>query len=128
LSDNDCIVVDLLGTINGRADPSLTAFLYLGDHLLSASAVANERLFIYDAMCDEHTRAKVEEIRKGIGLSLPRYMIPTMFLLMTWIPRTASKKVDRKKIHVLGQAFYTGASEERTKDMDYSQKFKTLPT
>ncbi|KAL1604789.1 hypothetical protein SLS60_004329 [Paraconiothyrium brasiliense] len=127
LSDQDSIVVDLLGTIDGRADPSLTAFLYLHDHPLSALPVAGKAPILYHATGDPKVNEMVEEIQSGIGLSLPRYMIPTMFILIEWIPRTASKKLDRKKMHVLGQAFYTGVTEEWTKDMDYAKRMRVLP-
>jgi amino acid adenylation domain-containing protein len=127
LSDKDFIVVDLLGTINGRADPCLTAFLYLDDNALSASPIIDQAPTLCDAIGDEQAKEKVEEIQRGIGLTLPRYMIPTMFILMAWIPRTASKKLDRKRLHVLGQAFYTGVAEELTKDKDYAKRMRVLP-
>lgn len=127
LSDQDFIVVDLLGTINGRADPSLTAFLYLDGNSLSTSPVSNQAPVLCDAMGDQQAREKVKEIQRGIGLSLPRYMVPTMFVLMAWIPRTASKKVDRKKIHVLGQAFYAKMAEKQTKSTDYAKSMRLLP-
>lgn len=127
LSDKDLVVVDLLGTINGRADPCLTAFVYLDDHPFSTSPVANKAPKLYDATEVEQAKERIEEIRKGIGHSLPRYMVPTMFILMEWIPRTASKKVDRKKMHVLGETFYTGVAEEWTKDRDYAKRMRALP-
>lgn len=81
-----------------------------------------------DAIRDEQAKERVEEIQRGIGVTLPQYMIPTMFILMAWIPRTASKKLDRKRLHVLGQAFYTGVAEELTKDKDYAKRMRVLPT
>ncbi|KAJ4347798.1 uncharacterized protein N0V89_009168 [Didymosphaeria variabile] len=127
LSDKDFIVVDLLGTIDGRADPSLTAFLYLDDHPLSASAVTGQVPSLHDATSNQQAKEMVERIQRGIGLSLPRYMIPTMFILMSWIPRTASKKLDRKKMHVLGQTFYSRVAEEWTKDKNYAKRMRVLP-
>lgn len=127
LSDKDFIVVDLLGTINGRADPALTAFLYLDDHSISAPPVINQPPRLRLATEDPQTTSKIQQIQKGIGLSLPKYMIPTLFVLVSWIPRTPSKKVDRKKIHVLGQQFYTDLSDEFTKDGNYAKRMKVLP-
>lgn len=127
LSDKDTIVVDLLGIINGQADPSLTAFLYLDGHAASRIPMVGETPSLIDAMSDPEARVKVEEIKKGIAMALPRYMVPTTFVLMAWIPRTASKKIDRKKMHVLGQVFYSAILEERTKDVDYAQRMKALP-
>lgn len=128
LSNKDFIVVDLLGTINGRADPCLTAFLYLDDNALSTSPIMKQDPALCDAIRDEQAKERVEEIQRGIGVTLPQYMIPTMFILMAWIPRTASKKLDRKRLHVLGQAFYTGVAEELTKDKDYAKRMRVLPT
>ncbi|KAE9966592.1 hypothetical protein EG328_008811 [Venturia inaequalis] len=127
LSDKDSIVVDLLDTIDGQADPSLTAFLYLDNHPLSTAPVVKGAPVLYDAMSDGDARAKVEEIKNGLALALPRYMIPSTYVLMTWTPRTASKKLDRKKVKVLGQAFYSGVLEEMTKDKDYAHRMKLLP-
>lgn len=127
LSDKDSIVVDLLGTIDGQADPSLTAFLYLDEHPLSTAPVVKGAPVLYDAISDQDARKKVEEIKNGIGLTLPRYMIPSTFVLMTWTPRTASKKLDRKKVKMLGQAFYSGILEEMTKDKGYAQRMRLLP-
>ncbi|KAF2755568.1 acetyl-CoA synthetase-like protein [Pseudovirgaria hyperparasitica] len=123
----DAVVVDLLGIINGKADPSLTAFLYLDAHPASCAPVPRAAPLLADALEDAGVRAKVEEMQRGIAAALPRYMVPTTWVLMSWVPRTASKKIDRKRIHVLGQGFYAGVLEERTKDIEYSQRMRVLP-
>lgn len=49
-------------------------------------------------------------------------MVPTTFILLSWIPRAASKKIDRKKIHTLCQMFYFARLAERPKNVSYAQK------
>lgn len=66
--------------------------------------------------------AKIGEIRGAVAQSLPQYMVPTTFILLSWIPRAASKKIDRKKIHTLGQMFYFARLAERPKNVSYAQK------
>ncbi|KAI0538891.1 hypothetical protein GGR58DRAFT_466511 [Xylaria digitata] len=122
LSDNDNIVVDLLGIINGQDEPSLTALIYLDDHPDSTPPAPNAVPLLKDATTDSFACGKIEEIRDSIAQSLPHYMMPTRFVLMSWLPRTASKKVDRKKIHMLGQLFYFAQLEHRRKDVSYAQK------
>ncbi|KAI1463651.1 acetyl-CoA synthetase-like protein [Daldinia caldariorum] len=122
LSDKDTVVVDLLGIINGQDEPSLTAFICLDEHPISSPPVTNGVPLLKDALVDPHASAKIKEMQASIALSLPRYMIPTTFVLMSWIPRTASKKIDRKKIHMLGQTFYFARLEQLPKDVSYAQK------
>ncbi|KAI3322803.1 acetyl-CoA synthetase-like protein [Xylariaceae sp. AK1471] len=122
LSSNDNIIVDLLGIINGQDEPSLTALIYLDEHPNSSPPTANDVPLLKDATTDTFAHKKVEEIRNSIEQSLPHYMMPTRFVLMSWLPRTASKKVDRKKIHMLGQLFYFAQLEHRRKDVSYAQK------
>ncbi|KAI1120172.1 hypothetical protein F5Y10DRAFT_137807 [Nemania abortiva] len=122
LSDNDNIIVDLLGIINGQDEPSLTALIYLDDHPDSTLPTANAVPLLKDATTDAFAREKIEDIQDCIAQSLPHYMMPTTFVLMSWLPRTASKKVDRKRIHMLGQLFYFSELEHRRKDLSYAQK------
>ncbi|KAI0433856.1 hypothetical protein F5Y09DRAFT_350464 [Xylaria sp. FL1042] len=122
LSDNDNIVVDLLGIINGQDEPTLTALIYLDAHPDSTAPKTNAMPLLKDATSDSFAREKIEEIQDSIAQSLPHYMMPTTFVLMSWLPRTASKKVDRKKIHMLGQLFYFSQLEHRRKDLSYAQK------
>ncbi|KAI1491326.1 acetyl-CoA synthetase-like protein [Biscogniauxia mediterranea] len=131
LSDADTVVVDLLGAIDGREDPSLAAFLYLDAHPCNAeppdASSSSSVPALRDAAEDAVLAAKAEQIRAAVAEVLPRYMVPTTFVLMPWVPRTASKKIDRKKIHVLGQTFYLARLKQRSKDMSYAQRIQTLP-
>lgn len=122
LSKDDNIIVDLLGIINGQDEPSLTALIYLDGHPDSTPPTSNAVPLLKDATTDAFANEKIREIRTAIAESLPHYMMPTSFVLMSWLPRTASKKVDRKKIHMLGQLFYFSQLEHRGKDVSYAQK------
>jgi len=116
LSDNDNILVDLLGTVSGKDDPSLAALIYLHDHPDYTAPTRNNIPMLKDASTDAFAKGKIEEMRNCIARSLPHYMMPSVFILMSWVPRTASKKVDRKKIHMLGQMFYVAYIEGRGED------------
>lgn len=123
LSPKDSIVVDLLGEIDGKENPRLTAFLYLDEHP-SSSASANPCL--NDAMLDRIASKKAVQIKAFVAESLPSYMIPTVFLLATWMPRTASNKTDRRKIRLLGQV-YLEDQGRRTKAFSQSNDARLLP-
>jgi amino acid adenylation domain-containing protein len=116
LTDKDTVVVDLLGTADGQGDPSLTLFMYLDGHPTSMSPRAKGVPALVDAIEDIFAKEKVQEIRLGIAQALPRYMIPTKWILCTWIPRTASKKIDRKKLHLLGQIYHSAQPGGLNKD------------
>lgn len=127
LSPRDAIVVDLLGIIDGREDPVLTAFLYLDDHPASRATAPKGEPLLEDAAEDPFAAAMVANITRSIAQVLPAYMIPTVFLLTTWMPRTASNKTDRKKIHLVGQRYYLAEREKRTGCSSHAQKVKLLP-
>ncbi|KAI0599013.1 acetyl-CoA synthetase-like protein [Biscogniauxia sp. FL1348] len=128
LSDADTVVVDLLGVVGGQEDPSLTAFVHLGAHPRNTEPVAGSSVpVLRDTAEDAVLAAKAEQIKAAVAEVLPRYMVPTTFVLMSWVPRTASKKIDRKKIRALGQAFYLARLKQRSKDVSYAQRIQTLP-
>lgn len=127
LSPTDSIVVDLLGILDGGEDPELTAFLYLGDHPASTAAAPNGEFLLRDTTDEPLAAEKVVNIKKSIAHSLPRYMIPTLFLLTTWMPRTASNKTDRKKLHMVGQKYYLAQREKRSRSPSYAHRVQILP-
>lgn len=107
LGPRDAFVVDLLGAIDGLSDPQLVAYVYLDDLRgdVGASMPAGEPV-LCDATKDARAATRVEEIRAFISQVLPKYMVPSCFILADRIPQTASKKTDRKKLHAVGQAYY----------------------
>ncbi|KAL2812277.1 hypothetical protein BJX63DRAFT_443504 [Aspergillus granulosus] len=127
LSPRDAIVIDLFGTIDGHEDPRLTALIYLDDHHLSTDPIGNGEPIIIDAADDLLAQETVDIIQHNIAQVLPAYMVPTVFLLMSWFPRTASKKTDRKKIRFIGQKYYMAEREKRSKSPYYANQAQQLP-
>lgn len=112
LTPKDAVVVDLLGVIDGKQDPCLAAFLYLSDHPDSSDT---EDLSLKDASLDERALQKVDQIKETLAKFLPSYMIPTLFLLATRVPRTLSKKTDRRMIRLVSHQFYASTREARNR-------------
>lgn len=111
LTPKDAIVVDLLGVIDGKQGPCLAAFLYLSDHPDSSET---GDLSLKDASQDQSALQKVDQIRESLAVFLPTYMIPSLFLLGTRVPRTPSKKTDRRMIRLVSHQFYSQMCEERS--------------
>lgn len=111
LTQKDAIVVDLLGAVDGRQDPCLAAFLYLNDHHSNSETA---ELCLTDSSQDPLTSAKAHQIQEALAELLPVYMIPTIFLLATRIPRTASNKTDRRMIRLFGQKYHMLEREWRS--------------
>lgn len=105
LTPKDAVVIDLLGAIDVVSDPILTAYLYLDDHPTSTAPALKGEPVLVDATKDPVAAPKVEEVKKCIAHALPSYQVPKQYLLATWIPRTASNKTDRKKLHVVGEKY-----------------------
>ncbi|KAL4785048.1 hypothetical protein BJX76DRAFT_356515 [Aspergillus varians] len=127
LSPRDAIIVDLLGAIDGNEDPRLTALLYLDDHPGASVPVAKGEPTITNAEDDHLAQEKVVVIQNAIKQTLPHFMVPSVFLLMSWLPRTGSKKTDRKKIHMVGQKYYMAERETRSKNPYFVQQAQQLP-
>ncbi|KAI1262894.1 hypothetical protein F5Y18DRAFT_438707 [Xylariaceae sp. FL1019] len=122
LSDKDTLLIDLLGVIDRQDGQCLAALIYLDEHPNNTKPTSNGLPSLQDATTDPIANSKVVEIQESIAAALPHYMMPTMFVLMSWLPRTASKKIDRKKINMLGQLFYTSQMKTRRKDMSYADR------
>lgn len=116
LTSKDTIVVDLLGVVNGKEDPCLAAFLYLSDHPDNSDT---GEVALKDARLDHISSRKVKQIKETLAISLPTYMIPTRFLLATKVPRTPSKKTDRRMIRLISSEFY---AKERGNRRNPSQR------
>ncbi|OKO99462.1 Nonribosomal peptide synthetase 1 [Penicillium subrubescens] len=107
ISPDDCVVVDILGEINGVQDPVLVAFLYLAhaptnifpnspDSAITISPIT-QHVSLYQL---------VEEMQNGVKSTLPKHMMPHLFLLVNRIPRTKSNKLDRRKLRQVAQKWY----------------------
>lgn len=126
LSPKDSIVVDLLGIIDGGEDPALAAFIYLENHPASTPAFPDDEFLLRDTTDDRFASEKVEAIKNSLAHSLPKYMIPTVFLLTSWMPRTASNKTDRKRLHMVGQQYYLAQREKRISSTSHLERVSVL--
>ncbi|KAL1885141.1 hypothetical protein Plec18167_001798 [Paecilomyces lecythidis] len=124
LTPKDAIVVDLLGVIDGKEDPCLAAFLYLSDHPNNSEIV---ELSLKDASQDPVASERVAQIKEVLAAHLPLYMIPTLFLLGTRVPRTASKKTDRRMIRLVSQNYYAQERERRSSSPSHLKDVQLLP-
>lgn len=124
LTPKDAIVVDLLGVIDGREDPCLAAFLYLSDHPSNSETA---ELSLTDSSKDILASTKVLQIREALAEFLPVYMIPTLFLLATRVPRTPSNKTDRRMIRMLGQKYHASERDRKTQDGSLCADAQLLP-
>ncbi|KAF7628493.1 AMP dependent ligase [Aspergillus flavus] len=124
LTPKDAIVVDLLGVIDGKEDPCLAAFLYLSGHPENSETA---EISLKDASQDPAALQKVAQIKEVLAISLPPYMIPTLFLLATRVPRTPSKKTDRRMIRLLSQNFYEKDREARSRLSSHHPDSQLLP-
>jgi acyl-coenzyme A synthetase/AMP-(fatty) acid ligase len=106
LSDNDAIMVDLLGGITASAQPVLVAYVYLHDHPMSEVKYGGETVFKPSTLCPQASR-RVAEIEATLQRLLTHDMIPRQYLIVNHIPKTASKKTDRKKLHAQAEKYWT---------------------
>jgi amino acid adenylation domain-containing protein len=109
---NDAIVVDLLGNISETVSPILTAYLYLHDHPLAKVDAGEETVFQPSTSC-ARASSKVAEIEAALNSILPYHMIPTKFLIVNQIPKTGSKKTDRKKLHAQAEEYWKQESTQK---------------
>lgn len=106
LSTGDAAVVDLLGAVDGFSDPILGVYLYLANNPMNVETGPAEDMQ-FRPITSQHaasvlTQCSIDEIRRA----LPPYYVPSLFLLVDRLPRTKSKKTDRRTIHKLGQSYY----------------------
>ncbi|KAI1855960.1 hypothetical protein JX265_012043 [Neoarthrinium moseri] len=113
LTQKDAIVVDMLHADDDVTEPELAAYVYLDDHPESSAALVKGEPILSDAVEDSLAAQKVEEIKQVISNKLPLHMVPTRFILTSWMPRTASKKTDRKRLRVAGDSYQNGRSKRR---------------
>ncbi|KAI9370916.1 hypothetical protein BJX61DRAFT_544176 [Aspergillus egyptiacus] len=103
LSEQDAVVVDILGTIRADAEPVLTAFVYVSD---AAARKDGVDIDIQPVSLGDAIYPLVQQMRETVAQNLPPHMMPSLFLQVDRIPRTKSNKTDRRRLHMYGQAFY----------------------
>ncbi|KAG9230013.1 lysergyl peptide synthetase LpsB [Amylocarpus encephaloides] len=110
LTADDAIVIDLLGCTGGDDKPELTAYLYLHDNPLSNTIKGDKTIFRPGKFC-AHGSSKIKEIEAALFEILPSFMVPSNFLLVNQIPKTGSKKTDRKKLKVQAEEYWKNVSQ-----------------
>ncbi|KAJ5104214.1 AMP-dependent synthetase/ligase [Penicillium argentinense] len=112
LSIGDAAVVDVLGAADGVGDPILGVYLYLASNPMNLETGPVEEMQFRPITGRHAIYALTQTLSEAVRQSLPTYYVPSLFLLVDRVPRTKSKKTDRRKLHVLGQAYYMAHREE----------------
>lgn len=112
LSAGDAAMVDVLGAVDGAGDPILGVYLYLASNPMNLETGPVEEMQFRPIMERHAIYAFTQALSEGVRQSLPTYYVPSLFLLVDRIPRTKSKKTDRRRLHILGQAYYMAHREE----------------
>jgi hypothetical protein len=105
-------MVDVLGAADGVGDPILGVYLYLASNPMNLETGPVEEMQFRPITGRHAIYALTQTLSEAVRQSLPTYYVPSLFLLVDRVPRTKSKKTDRRKLHVLGQAYYMAHREE----------------
>ncbi|KAJ5787638.1 hypothetical protein N7457_002628 [Penicillium paradoxum] len=112
LSTGDVAVVDILGAVDGHGDPILGVYIYLASNPMNTDSGPIEEME-FRPISDRHAvHALTQSLSDAVRETLPKYYVPSLYLLIDRVPRTRSKKTDRRKLHMLGQAYYLAHREE----------------
>ncbi|KAJ5866991.1 hypothetical protein N7534_001544 [Penicillium rubens] len=112
LSTGDAAIVDVLGAIDGQGDPILAVYLYLANNPMNVERGPVEEMGFHPISERHAVHALTQSLSEAVRQSLPKYYVPALYLLIDTVPRTKSKKTDRRKLHMLGQAYYMEHREE----------------
>ncbi|CAG8154769.1 unnamed protein product [Penicillium olsonii] len=112
LSTGDAAVVDVLGAVDGNGDPILIAYLFLSNNPMNATGGPVEEIQFRPISTKHAVNTLTQSLSDAIRDNLPKYYVPSLYLLIDRVPRTKSKKTDRRKLHALGQAYYMEHREE----------------
>ncbi|KAJ5473793.1 hypothetical protein N7475_003359 [Penicillium sp. IBT 31633x] len=112
LSSGDVAVVDILGEVDGQGDPILAVYLYLANNPMNAEKGQVEEMD-FRPISDRHAvHTLTQSLSDAARQTLPKYYVPSLYLLIDRVPRTKSKKTDRRKLHMLGQEYYLAHREQ----------------
>ncbi|KAJ5502591.1 AMP-dependent synthetase/ligase [Penicillium fimorum] len=106
LTTGDVVVVDVLGVIDGESDPILAVYIYLANNPMNVENGPVEEMEFHPISEKHAVHALTQSLSEAVRQSLPRYYVPGLYILVDRVPRTKSKKTDRRKLHMLGQAYY----------------------
>ncbi|KAG0157219.1 hypothetical protein PDIDSM_4404 [Penicillium digitatum] len=112
LSTRDAAVVDVLGVIDGQSDPILAVYLYLASNPMNMESGPVEKMEFRPISERQSVHGLTQSLSEAVRQSLPRYYVPALYILIDRVPRTKSKKTDRRKLHLLGQAYYMEHRDE----------------
>ncbi|KAF3386771.1 HC-toxin synthetase [Penicillium rolfsii] len=112
LTTGDVALVDVLGTVDGVSQRIIGVYLYLANNPMNSEEGSVEEMQFQPISERYAISSLTQAMSDSVRQSLPRYYIPSLFLLIDRVPRTKSKKTDRRKLHMLGQAFYMAHREE----------------
>lgn len=112
LSTGDAAIVDVLGVIDGKGDPILAVYIYLGNNPMNVDSGPIEELQFRPISPKHAIHSLTKSLSDAVSESLPKYYVPSLYLLVDRVPRTKSKKTDRRKLHILGQGYYLEHREE----------------
>ena len=112
LKTGDAVVVDVLGVIDGQSDPILAVYIYLANNPMNMENGPVEEMGFRPISDKYAVHALTQSLSEAVRQSLPKYYVPGLYILMDRVPRTKSKKTDRRKLHMLGQAYYMEHRDE----------------
>ncbi|KGO46862.1 AMP-dependent synthetase/ligase [Penicillium expansum] len=112
LSTGDAAVVDILGAIDGEADPILAVYLYLANNPMNMENGPDEEMEFRPISNKHAVHGLTLSLSEAVRQNLPKYYVPALYILIDRVPRTKSKKTDRRKLHMLGQAYYMEHRDE----------------
>ncbi|KAF4458392.1 Enniatin synthase [Fusarium albosuccineum] len=95
------IVVEAVKRSDSHSNTVLTAFL-IGPNGYAKSA---EDAHVLDQNATKEINAKLEQV-------LPRHSIPSFYICMEHLPRTATGKVDRRRLRTMGSQILTEHTQE----------------
>jgi amino acid adenylation domain-containing protein len=112
LSAGDTAVVDVLGAVDGKGDPILAVYIYLANNPMNVKSGPIEEMQFQPISAKYAIYTLAQSLGDAVRENLPTYYAPSLYLLVDRVPRTKSKKTDRRKLHILGQAYYMRHREE----------------
>lgn len=114
LSTGDAAIADVLGEIDGVSNPILGVYLYLANNPGNVDGGRAEDMQ-FQPISERDAAVHhplTQNLSDAVRQALPPYYIPSLFFLVDRVPRTKSNKTDRRKLHMLGQAYYVPHREE----------------
>ncbi|GIJ83244.1 putative NRPS-like protein biosynthetic cluster [Aspergillus pseudoviridinutans] len=94
----DVILTDVVTPTDNSATPSLTAFIWDKEASL-AEKLASVRSMLF-MIPDEQFRTRVSVADSKLRAALPAHMVPTIYIPLSHVPMTFSRKIDRRTLRM----------------------------